>query len=481
MNKQCNIMKNTEILKTHRSLLDFFTQQKLKELASHFFDCSICFDSLLNAVNYFVDENEALITVLEEMPREKQNPFSEIAHRVLEMRLRDIYHWTETDSENLMEKLKASMNASMNASIKDTVNASIKDTVPKSDQRKAVTEKLYDTKEELTADIHKGVSLGRVLAKLARSPSLKGQDTDRFLNARGFPLNKIIEALLSEGHNPFEVLQTIEYRLNHNSNEEWFDMTTTTWLNLSVEKQIQYAKEYQKWYARQMNKDVEYAQQIGRTTLTLVLIPPGKFWRGSPESEAGRSSNEVRHKVLISKPFWCGKYPVTQEEYEAVIGTNPSEFKGDVKRPVENVSWEDCKKFCETAGFQLLSEAQWEYACRGGTTSAYSFGKDENQLRDYAWYEENSGKKTHSIGQKTPNAFGLYDIHGNVLEWCEDYYGEYPNRELLDPVNTNVSSYRVCRGACWNNSADRCRSAYRGWFIPSYRSYALGFRVCGSF
>ncbi len=208
----------------------------------------------------------------------------------------------------------------------------------------------------------------------------------------------------------------------------------------------------------------------GGATLEMVLIRAGQFLMGSPDGE-GRPDEQRQHRVRITKPFYLGKYPVTQQQWEAVMGSNPSHFKG-ANYPVENVSWNDCQHFLtrlnERAGdgrreFRLPTEAQWEYACRAGTTTRYSFGDDADPLGRYAWYRENSRKSSRPVGRKHPNAWGLYDMHGNVWEWCADWYesGYYRNSPVHDPVGRWGSS-RVFRGGSWDDAAEDCRSATRG-------------------
>lgn len=222
--------------------------------------------------------------------------------------------------------------------------------------------------------------------------------------------------------------------------------------------------------------------------LELVLIPAGEFLMGPPDSDKDVGRNEKpQHRVRITKPFYLGKYPVTQEQWEAVMGSNPSDFKGP-KNPVERVSWEDCQTFLgklnakvgSGAGkFQLPSEAQWEYACRAGSTTRYCFGDDESKLGEYAWYGETSGDTTHPVGKKKPNAWGLYDMHGNVWEWCQDWYdgGYYAKSRTDDPTGAATGSYRVDRGGGWLFNASDCRSAFRNWFDPGHRFRHLGLRV----
>jgi formylglycine-generating enzyme required for sulfatase activity len=233
----------------------------------------------------------------------------------------------------------------------------------------------------------------------------------------------------------------------------------------------------------------EIAVDLGNgVKLEMVLIPAGEFLMGSPDSDKNASGDEKpQHRVRITKPFYLGKYLVTQEQWEAVMGTNPSYYKGP-RNPVEDVSWEDCRGFVEklsakTGGgkFSLPTEAQWEYACRAGSTTRYCFGDEESGLGEYAWYGENSGNTTHPVGGKKPNAWGLYDVHGNVWQWCQDWYdgGYYANSPTDDPTGPSGGSFRVFRGGTWFYPAGACRSAYRYGGEPGLRDSGLGFRVSG--
>ena len=229
----------------------------------------------------------------------------------------------------------------------------------------------------------------------------------------------------------------------------------------------------------------EITNSIG---MKLVRIPKGAFTMGSPESEEGRYSDEgPQRSVTISKDYYLGAYEVTQEQYQRIMGENPSEFMG-TNNPVETVSWEDAVAFCKklselpeekAAGrvYRLPTEAEWEYACRAGSTSRFGFGDSDSQLGSYAWFDKNSARTTHPVGQKTPNAWGLYDMHGNVWEWCADRKGDYSTSAVTDPAGPATGSYRVFRGASWRDGAAYCRSAIRNRYVPSYRYPFDGFRV----
>ena len=220
-------------------------------------------------------------------------------------------------------------------------------------------------------------------------------------------------------------------------------------------------------------------------TMKLVRIPAGKFMMGSPKTEKERKDNEgPQRQVTISKAFYMGVTEVTQSQYESITGKTPSRFKGP-RNPVEQVSWDDATAFCAALSkktgrtVRLPSEAQWEYACRAGTKTRFSFGDENKDLATCGWYKANSDGKSHPVGQKKPNAFGLYDMHGNVWEWCRDYYDEkfYANAKNVDPENPTESTARVLRGGSWGFSPLHCRAAYRGRFTPDNRRNSRGFRV----
>jgi len=261
-------------------------------------------------------------------------------------------------------------------------------------------------------------------------------------------------------------------------------------------------------------------------------IKPGTFTMGSPVGEPGRNNDEVQHQVKLTKGFYMSKYQVTQEQYQAVMGSNPSWFQpsngenpasGEEqgRRPVEQISWYDAIVFCNKLsieerlnpvytisgttnpdwwgpiptssnpiwdavtvnwnanGYRLPTEAEWEYACRGGTTTAYSYGNTANG--DYMWYDVNSNSSTHEVGKKLPNPWGLYDMHGNVYEWCWDWYDDYEG-SVTDPKgpgtpNMSYGAVRVIRGGCWVSDAQCARSAYRGGNGPWDGDDSIGFRL----
>jgi formylglycine-generating enzyme required for sulfatase activity len=218
-------------------------------------------------------------------------------------------------------------------------------------------------------------------------------------------------------------------------------------------------------------------------TMKLVRIRPGKFMMGSPDSEQGRGNTESpQHEVVITKPFYMGVTEVTQAQYEAVMGTNPGQFKGPMN-PVESVPWDEAVEFCRKLSgktgktFRLPTEAEWEYACRAGTKTRFSFGDSESVLGDYAWYKSNSGGKTNPVGQKKPNAWGLYDMQGNVWEWCADWLGPYSSKASVDPQGADPGGARVLRGGAWfSDDTGNFRCAFRHDRDPASRGIHRGFR-----
>jgi formylglycine-generating enzyme required for sulfatase activity len=212
----------------------------------------------------------------------------------------------------------------------------------------------------------------------------------------------------------------------------------------------------------------------------LVWIPSGAFYMSGTY-------------VYLTKSFWMGKFEVTQAEYQSVMSNNPSAFTGNPNRPVDQVTWYEAVNYCAALtardrasgsistnwAYRLPTEAEWEYACRAGTTTTYCFGEDPNgnRLGFYAWYNVNAGGQTQVVGSRAPNRWGLYDMHGNVWEWCQDWYGGLSGGNVTDPQGPSSGSDRVIRGGSWSGGASYCASAARINDYPSYRSYNGGFRV----
>lgn len=236
----------------------------------------------------------------------------------------------------------------------------------------------------------------------------------------------------------------------------------------------------------------------GGATMEMVWIPAGVFWMGSPASEPGRYYDEgLQHQVTLTKGFYLGKYEVTQGQWESVTGTRPwsgkSYVRGNPDSPSVYVSWDDAQELIGklnasegAAVWRLPTEAEWEHACRGGTTTLWSFGDDESRLYDFAWYEANAwnaGEQyVHKVGTKLPNPWGVYDMHGNAWEWVQDWYGYYSIGAQVNPGGPSSGSGRVIRGGGMGYGAGYQRSSFRGGgsggsWRPSDRAASIGFRL----
>ena len=234
--------------------------------------------------------------------------------------------------------------------------------------------------------------------------------------------------------------------------------------------------------------------------LEMVEIPAGSFQMGSPADEKGRFVGETQHRVTLTEGFLLSATEVTQAQWEAVMGSNPSHFKG-AERPVDQVSWLDCVRFCirlselegldtvyrlsgdhvtwyqSGRGYRLPTEAEWEYACRAGTITRYHSGNSTSDLHRVGWFDGDSNRGTLPVGEKSPNAWGLHDMHGNVFEWCWDRYGDYLGGSMTDPRGSKRGSSRVFRGGHWGSSGSQCRAAYRTPGRASSRGMNVGFRI----
>jgi formylglycine-generating enzyme required for sulfatase activity len=291
----------------------------------------------------------------------------------------------------------------------------------------------------------------------------------------------------------------------------WFWKTWTVWWFDADE-----AKRRQAQAAARLGVSVEMEVDLGAgVKMELVLVPAGRFRMGSPAKEKDREDAEKQHWVTISRPFYMGKYEVTQEQWEKVMGERRGGFETrpyNPKNPVENVSWDDCRAFIEKlnalshpiplpkgegaspnpsptgrgAGVRvrLPTEAEWEWACRAGTRARFCSGDADDALADYAWFDANSGSTTHPVGEKKPNAWGLHDLHGNVWEWCADWYDSSYGLQSTayslhtDPAGPVTGSFRVLRGGSWYGNPRYCRSANRGRDDPVTRvSCYFGLRV----
>ncbi len=227
----------------------------------------------------------------------------------------------------------------------------------------------------------------------------------------------------------------------------------------------------------------------GDIPMEFVFIPPGEFIMGSPETEAGRQRDEgPQHQVRIDRPFYLGTYEVTQQQWIAMMAENPSIFRHQtdhLNQPVDWVSWHDCQRFIDKlnelglGSFRFPTEAEWEYACRAGTTTRFYWGDDPEgwEMHHYAWAYSRAEGLSHPVGQKQPNAWGVYDMCGNVWEWCSDWRGTYPDSVQINPAGPEKGTQKIYRGGSWFNPSETLRSANRHGHEPDIPFTNAGLRV----
>lgn len=225
--------------------------------------------------------------------------------------------------------------------------------------------------------------------------------------------------------------------------------------------------------------EAEVSNNLG---MTFKRVPAGAFVMGSEPSEVGHDTDETTHAVTLTAAYYLQTTEVTQAQWEAVMKTNPSRYRG-ANLPVESVSWLEVQDFISALNqqgqgtYRLPTEAEWEYAARAGTTTPYACGFSEACLQNSAWYAANAEGQPHPVGQKPANAWGFHDMHGNVWEWVSDWYGPYPDGATVDPQGPSTGTYRVNRGSSWDGPAANARIANRGFSRPDAKGVGLGFRL----
>jgi formylglycine-generating enzyme required for sulfatase activity len=241
-------------------------------------------------------------------------------------------------------------------------------------------------------------------------------------------------------------------------------------------------------YAQQKDPPKNFTNSIG---MKFVWIPPGNFMMGSPKEEKLRRADETQHKVTLTRGGYMTVYLVTQEQWKEVMGNNPSHFNGEKNLPVEKVTWDDCQEYIkklrekDKKQYRLPTEAEWEYACRAGTKTPFWFGETiSTDQANYNGKVYGNGKEGVRRGKTTPvgsfpvNAWGLHDMHGNLWQWCQDWYGAYPQKDVRDPQGPENGKQRVLRGGSWYFVPWNCRSANRYMSVPGHRNGIIGFRLC---
>ena len=225
------------------------------------------------------------------------------------------------------------------------------------------------------------------------------------------------------------------------------------------------------------------AQKTKAPNIEMVFVKGGTFTMGCTEEQIDCEGDESpAHKVTLSD-YSIGKYEITQAQWRAVMGNNPSTFSGCDDCPVENISWQDASAFCKQLSrltgkkYSLPTEAQWEYAARGGSKGKRQMYAGSDKIAEVSWYSANADKRTHEVGTKKPNELGIYDLSGNVWEWCSDWYGGYTSAEQTNPQGASDRTTRVLRGGGWRDDAQNCRTAFRGNSAPTFNNSNIGFRV----
>ena len=318
---------------------------------------------------------------------------------------------------------------------------------------------------------------------------MKGIDNVMFLQKQ----QRILKGLWDQFQKISRTIEQIDDILLHPMQFERVDLNTLRKGKIQLEEQLDQIIEKATSCAREPNRHKIDPSEFSHTAPALptryrvedliefVNIPAGSFMMGSD----AYSDEQPIHRVNV-KAFRMSKYPITQKQYLAVMEDNPSGFKGDENCPVDSVSWHQAVEFCQKLSqrtgqtVRLPSEAEWEYACRAGSTGEYCFGDDESKLGSYAWYDQNSEKKTHPVGKKSSNAWGLHDMHGNVWEWCEDIYHENYQGAPSDGtawVNGGDRDQKVLRGGSWKDIAWYCRAAYRDGINARLQLNLVGFRL----
>ena len=341
--------------------------------------------------------------------------------------------------------------------------------------------------------------------KIVFPSSVFGSDTDRLYGyafqcgtravlavwaSQGVVSTQVLEP--APGLKVFDIMGNAMEHLDGLSTSPIYMVSTTEsaaalrehWLQMDAGVEDQQCDAQSEWVAQSGEDSGSHEVRVNSIGMPLVYVPAGEFLMGSSKERLRSSDEGPRHAVTLTRGFWMGQCEVTQKQYQAVMGRNPSHFKGDT-HPVDTVSWEDAQAFCRTLSgmegrvYRLPTEAQWEYACRGGSTYRFCFGDEDAELDQYAWYgDDRCGSTTHAVGGKRANAFGLYDMHGNVWEWCADWYKEfYKDAGSVDPVGPANGAGRVIRGGAWDSLPVVCRSAYRFAIVPDGALNTFGFRV----